>query len=341
MVLKYFGINKLPDGTILDPGTLNTWLKNNHGYIDGKNSGYLNPLAISSLSQKATKINKITSFDGLEYSRIISSNNLPLINELNSNRPAILEEPGHFIVANGIKPNTFSIIDPYFANRTDLTSYNNTFVSLNKLLPSKTDLSYILITADKNINLQITDSNGNPIGEQFLQQPLINDGNNQPSGEPLKMDYIQKPSSGEYQINVNTSNANNYNLGVYLYDKDGNVNVENIPLILNSNKPASVNIDFNSQDINHSKIYKTVTFNSLISDIKDLKSLHLIDAKIADKLVRLIENIEKDYSKRFKFPTEFRLKLTEETLRFYNKRFIDQKAYDIISEDIEDLIESL
>ncbi len=49
MILKYYGINKLPNGTPLDPGTLNTWLKNNHGYDDGINNGYLLPTAISYL----------------------------------------------------------------------------------------------------------------------------------------------------------------------------------------------------------------------------------------------------------------------------------------------------
>jgi hypothetical protein len=341
MVLRYYGINKLPDGTNLDPGTLNTWLKDNYGYIDGKSSGYLNPLAISSLSQKAIKINKITLFDGLEYSRITSSNNLPLITELNSKRPAVLEEPGHFIVANGIKANTFSIIDPYFTNRTDLTAYDNSFVSLNKLIPSKTDLSYILVTADRNVDFEIEDSHGNVIGEQFLQHPLVNDENNQSSGEPLKMDYVQKPSNGEYKVEVKSDNAKNYNLGIYLYDKDGTVDAEDIPLILDHNKPTTVNINFDWQNIDHSRISKEVTFDSLIFDIKELKSLHLISAKTADKLTDSVKKIEKDYSKQFKILTEFRLKIMNEALKFYDKRLLNQDAYKVLSEDIEDLINSL
>jgi len=341
MVLKYFGINKLPNGTNLDPGTLNTWLKNNNGYIDGKNSGYLNPLAISSLSKKAIAINNITSFDGLEYSRITSSNNLPLINELNNNRPAILEEPGHFIVANGIKTNTFNIIDPYFTNRTDLTSYNNTFISLNKLLPSNTDLSYILVAADKDVDIGIEDSHGNAMGEQFLQQPLVNDENNQQSGELLKMDYLQKSLSGEYKINLKSTNTKNYDLEIYLYDKGGNVDVEDIPLILNPNKSTTININFDGQNANHSKTSKIVTFDSLISDIKELKSLRLINAKVADKLIESVIKIKKDCSKKFKILTEFRLRIMNETLRFYDKRFLSQETYRILSYDIKNLINSL
>jgi hypothetical protein len=341
MVLRYFGIDKLPNGTILDPGTLNAWLRNNNGYIDGKNSGYLNPLAISSLSKKAIKINNITSFDGLEYSRITSSNNLPLINELNNNRPAILEEPSHFIVANGIKTNTFNIIDPYFANRTDLNFYNNTFISLNKLLPSNTNLSYVLVAADKDVDIRIEDSHGNAVGEQFLQQPLVNDANNQQSGEPLKMDYLQKPLSGEYKVNLKSTNTKNYDLGIYLYDKDGNANVENLPLILNSNKSTTININFDGQNANHSKTSKIVTFDSLISDIKELKSLHLISAKSADELIKSVKRIEKDYHKKFKILTEFRLRIMKETLRLHDKRALGQEAYRILSYDIKNLINSL
>jgi len=37
------------------------------GYLDGVNSGYMNPLAITRLSEDARAINNITAFDGLEY----------------------------------------------------------------------------------------------------------------------------------------------------------------------------------------------------------------------------------------------------------------------------------
>lgn len=272
MVLKYYGINKLPDGTNLNPKTLNIWLKNNNGYVDGKNSGYLNHLAIASLSKKAVKINHITSFDGLEYSRITSPNNLPLINELNNNRPAILEEPGHFIVANGIKTNTFSIIDPFFTNRVDLTFYNNTFLVLNKLSPSKTNLSYIFVATDKNVNLQINDFHGNVIGEQFLQQPLVNDVNNQSSGEPMKMDYVQKPQNGKYQISLTSSSNKKHKLAIYLYDKEGNVRAEKITLVL-SPRQTVININFNSQNVNNSKITRITTFESFTHDIEELKKI--------------------------------------------------------------------
>jgi len=341
MVLRYFGISKLPNGTNLDPGTLNTWLKDNNGYIDGKNSGYVNPLAISSLSKQAAKINKITAFDALEFTKINSSDNSLLANQINNNRPVVLEEPGHFIVANGINSNTFNIIDPYYTNRNYLTAYNNTFNSLNELIPSKTDLSYILVTGDQNLNIQIKDANGNNLGEQFVQQPLINPETNLPGGDPIKIDYFQKPASGNYYIQLSSNKTEVDDVNVYSYDKDGNVNVKDFPIMSHTGKNNIIDINFNSQNSNKSGSKKEVTFESLIDDINNLNLLHQISNNTTDELIKSVKRIEKDYSKKFKEPTKFQLEFIKETLRFYDKKSLSQEAFGIISEDIKDLIKSL
>jgi len=340
MVLKYFGINKLPNGTNLDPGTLNTWLKNNNGYIDGKHVGYLNPLAISSLSRQAVKINKITAFDGLEYSRITGSNNLPLIATLTNRLPAILEEPGHYIVANGITSNSFSIIDPYFTNKTELTAYGNTYLSLNELKPAKTDLSYILITVDQNTDIKITASSGNFIGTEFLQQPLANADNGQSVGEPIKMVYVQKPQSENYQIYLSPDQADNPAVDIFLYDQSGNVVSQEIALVTNTTSPKILNLSYNNKNVNKSTIKLAVTFDSLISDIKTLEKSHDIDAKVAHKLIQSIDRIEKGYNRKFTFFTKLQLKFLQESLRFYDKKSMSREANKIITADIKDLINS-
>jgi len=341
MVLKYFGINKLPNGTSLDPGTLNSWLEDNNGYIDGKNSGYINPLAISSLSKKATKINKINSFDALEYIRIGSPDNTLLTNQIKSDHPAVLEEPGHFIVANGISSNTFNIIDPYYTNRNDLTAYNNTFNSLNELIPSKTDLSYIMVTGNNNLDMQIKDSNGNNVGQTFTQQPLVNPETGKQGGDPIKIDYIQKPQSGNYQLALNSNKSGVYDIKLYSYDVDGDVNTENFSIVSNPGKDNAIDLSFNNQNSNKSKFNKAVNFDSLIEDVRNLKSLHLIDTNFADKLIFSISNIQKRYNKKFKLLTDIELNFLNKTLVFYDKRQLSKEAYEIISLDIEDLIKGL
>ena len=155
------------------------------------------------------------------------------------------------------------------------------------------------------------------------------------------MAYIQKPLDGKYTITINSTEVKNSNLEVYLYDKDGNVEVKNFPFILSSNMPTTVSIKFDSKNISRSKMYKKMTFDLLISDIRDLTFQNLVDHRAADKLILFIENIEKHYANKSDLSTEFLLKIAKESLRFYNKELLSRNAYRIISEDIEDLIESL
>ncbi len=341
MVLNYFGINKLPDGNILNPGTLNTWLENNYGYIDGKNSGYVNPLAISSLSKKAAKINKITSFDALEYSRIATSNSLVLANQINNGIPVVLEEPGHYIVANGINGNTFTIIDPYYVNRNNLTAYGNTFISINELTPSQTNLSYIMVTGNESLNFQFEDPHGNNVGEQFYQQSLINPETGNSGGIPLKIAYLQKPKTGNYKLKITSNKQDLYVVKIYLYDSNGNVNVKNIHLVSDVNKIWAININFDSQKADESKVNKVITFEYLINDLNFFKFVHLINDQVYKVLILSIDKTEDQYHKKLMLMAKNELGIFKDTLRFYDGKGFDQKAYPVILEDIDDLINNL
>jgi len=88
-------------------------------------------------------------------------------------------------------------------------------------------------------------------------------------------------------------------------------------------------------------VEKTVTFDSLILDIKHLSNAHLISSKVADKLTESIKQIQKKCNKKFKIFTQWELRVLKESLRFYDKKAISKEAKDIISRDIEDLINSL
>ena len=269
MILNYFGIYKLPNGNTLNPGTLNTWLKSNNGYIDGKTSGFVNPAAISVLSKKAKKINNITDFDALEYSRISGSNNVnALTDSINNGIPAILDVGGHFVVATGINGNTFDINDPYYLDKTSLTSYPNGFNYLGKLTPSNTDISYVLITGNKNLHFSLKDSIGNSIGQDYLQESLIDDETNQPKGSPMQILLAPKPSSGVYDLNI-TGNNGEKKIQIYLYDKDGNLKLMKESINIKNNKPQNINIYFDKNNIKNSKINREKNENELEDEIKD------------------------------------------------------------------------
>lgn len=142
MVLQYYGVNKLPDGTALNPDSLNTWLKNHHGYDDGVNSGYLLPQAISQLSYLAKNINNITAFDGLEAQIIQTSDINQVRTDLQNNQPDILgvNNDSHYVVATGASDNTLAINDPYYPRTTLADGYNNTFHDITHYSPSHTDV---------------------------------------------------------------------------------------------------------------------------------------------------------------------------------------------------------
>lgn len=269
MILNYFGINKLPNGMILDPGTLNIWLKNNNGYIDGKSSGFVNPVAISILSKKAKQINNITKFEALEYSRISNNNTQALTESIQNNIPAILDVGGHFVVVKGISENTFNINDPYYETYTNLaTSYPNGFKYAGKLTPSNTDISYILITGDQNLHFNLKDSTGNEIGEEYLQEPLINDETNESSEKPIKILLAPKPSSGKYTLNI-TGNNGKKDFQIYMYDQEGNLKFMKQTINLKNNKLQNINIYLDKNHIRNSSINRGKEENEFEDEIKD------------------------------------------------------------------------
>jgi hypothetical protein len=176
MVLNYQGYKKLPDGTTLDPGSLNSWLKDqSDGYVK---NGFLNWLAVTRLTMQSKTINDITRFDALEYEKILTEDKEMLTNDIKNDMPDILEVPNHFVVAKGINGDTFTINDPAYSDRTDLTSYSNSFTTLGRYVPSSTDLSYFMIVGNKDLDIKLKDNAGNYIGQQFIQNPITNNNNN-------------------------------------------------------------------------------------------------------------------------------------------------------------------
>lgn len=251
MILKYHGINKLPNGTNLNPGTLNSWLKSQKdGYIG---TGWVNWLALSRLSKLAKSINNITAFDALQYNRTGIGDKNKLTADINNLLPDILEVPGHFIVAKGINGATFNINDPYY-NINTLNDYSNTFSTLGTYTPSYTDLSYIMLSTDPNITIVLKNSNGNTVGESFIQQPLVNDDNPPQANSTIKIFYLPTPNGGNYTLQLSSSSKQNYSLNVYFYNIAGEVKIINIKGDLNKNKQDNFVLNFDKNKLKNDKI---------------------------------------------------------------------------------------
>lgn len=294
MVFNYFGIDTLPTGQVLDPGTLNTWLKTQTDGFVG--DGLVNWLALSRLSKQWAAIHHPDSFDALEFTRVNETDNinkLQLSTDLTNKQPDILEEPGHFVVAKGINNTTFNINDPYYSRDTLNDGYANTFSALLRYRKSFTDLSYILLTIDPSINISVKDSNNNVVGQTFIQQPLVNDSTGNSVGNPLQIVYIPKPTDTKYTITLQGNTTKSYNLEDYLYDINGNVVKYTQKGTVGNNVPDVLTLQFNNQNNSQDKITRIVTFQSIIDDINEGKALGGIKTTTANNLIALINEIQK------------------------------------------------
>lgn len=332
MVFQYHGIKKLPDGTLLDPGTLNTWLKNQpDGYI---REGWVNWLALSRLSKLAKNINGL-SFDALEYKRINGTNKIQLTDDINNSIPDILEQPGHFIVGKGIQNNTFSINDPFYNRQTLNDGYSNTFLSLGRYVPSHTDLSYMMAVTDSDINLKLLDEEGNEVGESFVQQPIVDPEDPENQNEPISILYAPQPPTGNYQLIV-LDNANKIStISTYLYDMDGIASIVETTN-LGDNSYA---ISFSKDGNNGRTVDKKVTFESVIADIKTLDKNKLINHGHAHALSALVTTSKKQFEKENKKVANLVLNQAINLLNIakHNKKLIDPNLYQLLSIDFEAL----
>lgn len=317
MVFNYHGIEKLPDGTTLDPGSLNTWLKKQKdGYV-GK--GLVNWLALSRLSKLAINTNNITTFDALEFKKKISSDKTLVKADLKNQIPDILGEPGHFIVARGIENDIITINDPAY-NRNLLTEgYNNTFNSINKFSPSFTDLSYIMLTIDPNIDIALKDSNGTEVGESFIEEPISSFyDNTETNGDPLKIVYFEKPPADNYEIFLSSQIDTDYQLGIYLYDIDGEVFTKIKKGNLLENENSIIPIIFNPQ-INFYP--KKISFGKMRSHLN--KSYR--EGKISNYSV--FETLSTYFNQAFDYKKQKREDLSLESLKMFENVLYEMKEY--------------
>lgn len=342
MILRFHGIEKMPDGlTDVDPGTVNTWLK---GEIDGYiGNGLVNWLALSRLSKLAKGANNITTFDALEYNRVEGNDTTQLTEDLNNNIPNILEEPGHFIVAKGITQTSFTINDPFFDERKTLASYSGTFLSAGRFVPSHTDLSYIMVVLDTNIQATLKNASNNPVGTTFIQNPIINPLNPSQKSSPAKrIIYLQKPATGLYDLILSSTTNTSYTAKIFLYDENGNVVSLNPSGVLSSTNTDTIKIDFHKNTNVNNTTKRTVTFQSTIDDIVTLRQLGQIKKeKLKTDLVTLMQKAEKITKEKKVKKDELKQKFNdfEKDIKNNRKKDMTEEAYQILLYDLKFLRE--
>lgn len=165
MIFHHYGISRLPDGSALTPQTFNVWLKSQpDGYVG---EGLVNwqaglRLARHSHEQYGTPL--------LAYRKVVDDWQTALQSELTALRPAIIQLPGHFVVAEGIAathPLDFAIADPAFPH-TRLNQHTQQAVSIRTFTPVSDVQPTITVLAHTESTVQLT--NSNTTGVQTVDQ---------------------------------------------------------------------------------------------------------------------------------------------------------------------------
>jgi hypothetical protein len=331
MVLNYHHINQLADGTPIDPGTLNTWLnQRNDGYITGYGSdgaySYLNWSAISILTRDLFNAGKAPV--KLEYQNLpvaSDKSNFSIVNakldeDLQTNKqPDILwvsnaSTSGHFIVAKGKQASIYFINDPEWHVPT-LDSFNNTYMQLGRYVPSHTDLSYLVFVTNPDVDIQVTDPNGNKTGSHWqntlktdsfaiqnanyiFQSPISNPNKNGKQellgiGENIFM--LPKPASGNYTITLSSKNLKPFTVNLLSYDISGDTSVEKLYGFTNKNQDVVYHVGYSPDTPSHFET-PSITYQSVIADIKNADADHLILHGSAIALIQLLQNSQKFFS---------------------------------------------
>lgn len=347
MILKYYGYNLLPDGSQLNPGTLNSWLKNfksngiGLGYVNGIDTGYLNWAVISQISKLAKNINNITDKDALQLS-LPPANSSQLASDISNNIPDILQvNPPtgmHYVVAKGVNGSTFDINDPAF-NFNDLQSgYGNPFSKIIKYQPSFTDLSYIVFAVNPDVSLNLSDGTNQNLGSELMENPFADPNGTQTTGQKsMRFIYLPIPQSGNYNLTV--SGNSGYHLNEFFYDQSGNATASEQYGVVSQGNPETINISYNNQNANGSSSEKNTTFQSTREDIDEAKALSLINSSGA--LLSSLNSSEKYYLAG-DFPSAIdRLNLFIKHLDTQRGKGITETAYQTLVYDANHLISFL
>ena len=285
MVFDYFDLKHLPDGTELNPDSLNQWLQSqSDGYIQGA----VNWLAGSRLTRLISdRFSTDQLLPKLEYRRITNPSQQDMLSILQHNRPPIVNIPGHFLVSRGYQladQLELAIVDPAY-DYSFLSEHQELVLSAGDYQPAQSDLSYFLLVYQPGLLVDLTDEQGQSlIGQQVVQDTVAEFG--QDAGEfssSQVFHYFPQPESGSYQLHVTPEEPGSFQFDTYLYNQQGQhqqLNRQEIALAAGSTSPGGqlsshFSLDFNKQNMadNQLTTQQTADFTAFIDQLEQAKDL--------------------------------------------------------------------
>ncbi|OGM56259.1 hypothetical protein A3F62_03335 [Candidatus Woesebacteria bacterium RIFCSPHIGHO2_12_FULL_44_11] len=327
MILQYYGFP-------ISPGELNTWLNSQpDGYL---RNGLANWLAIS----RYTEENRNTAGEALEFLRYGADDTL-LTSELEAARPPIFKVPGHFGVAIGAEGANFAVNDPASATNTLLSQveadHGGAYQNLYSYTLSSTDLSYLMFVVDEGFEINVLDTDGNPVGESAIDGPLEDDvDGGADSGQSLNVFLLPQPPNGEYEIQINGNGF--YQLDSYFYNREGEVHQDS------QDGYASGQDTFRASLGEENGIDEEVSFESVIAEIEAAWQDGLITNralyKSLRKLVATAQRFNQMPPRWHKYSRHY-LEIALRYLDYFTPRLIDTEFSEILREELRTLLNSI
>lgn len=362
MVLNYHNMMEFPDGTPINPGTLNDWLKDHNGYLTGRDQNgetysYLVWAQVGELTKDLVEAGK--SSVKLEHRRAYpSSATTTLLDEDLTVRkiPDILQvknasTSGHFVVATGKNGNIYTINDPEW-KVPDLSAFGNTYTQVDRYLPADSNLSYMVAVVNPRVELLLTDPQGRSTGNHILpdgQSQAMNDipsatyafeaPVNNPGEESTQLGtgvnafLLPTPENGEYHVQLSSKTEEEYTLNIAMLDKNGNVGVEKVVGVVNASGEDMLDLSYSQDSPSH--VERIVTFQSAIEDVNAATNLKLISKKYMAKFLNHLLQQGEKYEKKGKEEVAYRmLNFFESYLDKERGKGIQEDAYHILLYDV-------
>jgi len=279
MILHFHSLTTLPDGRLLQPGTLNDWLKEQPDGFLGE--GLVNWLAITRLSWQ---ISQQLGTPKLEFRAETNSPMKAAQSALARQEPVILQLPGHFLVGTDLIHNSQDIFlaDPFFGQRRLDQHPLQPLISTRLLTPSQTDLSYLLIVHPPEVTVELFESTQttqpiSPLPMITVADDIFPPDSESPTGRQpplpnqaqLLQSYLPKPTSGQYQLKLSSQTPASYPISVYAYDQTASVSQTTEELWLHS-LPLTLTIEYQKNPQSPSTFHFVYPLTTFLTEVEFL-----------------------------------------------------------------------
>ena len=194
-----------------------------------------------------------------------------------------------------------------------------------------------MLVINPEIDIRLTNSSGEPVGEEFIQEPIQDPLSDDKSGDPVKILYYPQPDTGKYQLQLSSTDNTAYSIEIYPYDENGEVNAASFTGILDETAEESFTINFDKNDASASATKNFVTFEEFYQDIKIAQEMGLLNRISAHLLNVSLKNIENDFNKDKKAQAIKKLDILKKVIEKLPKRDANEQIITILLTDLEGL----